>query len=194
VLQGIAGVQRLSAGRVLFAGEYISAEPAHRRVGRGICLVPEGRRLFPSLTVGENLRLAADRGRSGRWTLDSVLDAFAMLRPLLRRPAGLLSGGEQQATAIGRALLGNPEVLLLDEVSLGLSPAAVDAVYGSLEAVLAAETTVLLVEQNLDRSLQVADRVLCMLEGRLTLTGAGADLDHAQVRAAYFGLDTKEAS
>jgi branched-chain amino acid transport system ATP-binding protein len=152
----------------------------------GICLVPEGRRLFPGLTVAENLQLAAEHGRRGTWTVDTVLEAFPQLQPLRRRPAGLLSGGEQQATAIGRALVGKPDLLLLDEVSLGLSPAAVDA---SLATVIAAGITVLLVEQDLDRSMGVADRVVCMLEGRMTLQGRSADLDRHQVTQAYFGLD-----
>lgn len=188
LLQAIAGAIRPTRGRILLDGRDVTGVPAHRRVGLGICLVPEGRRLFPSLTVSENLQVAAARGRPGPWTVDAVLDAFALLRPLLDRPAGLLSGGEQQATAIGRALVGNPDLLLLDEVSLGLSPAAVDAVYASLANVIASDTTVLLVEQDLDRSLRVADRLVCLLEGRVTLEGRAAFLDRERITDAYFGL------
>src|SRR5207248_4744504 len=132
---------------VLLEGRDVTGVPAHRRVGLGIALVPEGRRLFPGLTVEENLRVGAVRGRAGRWTVESVLEAFPLLRPLRRRRAASLSGGEQQATAIGRALMANPRVLLLDEASLGLSPKAVDDVYASLRAVIGQGTGVLLVEQ-----------------------------------------------
>jgi branched-chain amino acid transport system ATP-binding protein len=117
-----------------------------------------------------------------------VLEAFPLLRPLRRRPAGNLSGGEQQATAIGRALMSNPRLLLLDEVSLGLAPTAVDAVYRSLETVIGEGTTVLLVEQDLTRALQVADRVACMLEGRIVLQDRAAALTREQVTTAYLGL------
>ena len=129
-----------------------------------IALGPEGRRLFPDMTVEQNLRVAAGKGRTGRWTVDTVLDAFPILRPLAKQRASSLSGGEQQATAIGRALMANPRLLLLDEVSLGLSPVAVDTVYQTLAGLLATgAATVLLVEQDLRRrwrSLSIA----CMLE------------------------------
>jgi branched-chain amino acid transport system ATP-binding protein len=188
LLRAVAGALAPAEGRIRFDGADITAVPAHRRVRLGICLVPEGRRLFPSLTVADNLLVAAGRGRPGPWDVDAVLEAFPVLRPLRDRPAGLLSGGEQQATAIGRALVGNPELLLLDEVSLGLSPAAVDAVYASLATVISAGTTVVLVEQDLDRGLRVASRVVCMLEGRVNLEGPAAELGREQITEAYFGL------
>jgi branched-chain amino acid transport system ATP-binding protein len=156
-------------------------------VRRGIALVPEGRRLFADLTVEENLRVAA-RGREREWGLERVLEAFPLLKPLRKKRAASLSGGEQQATAIGRALMTNPRLLLLDEVSLGLAPRVVDDVYVSLAALQEAGTTMLLVEQDLGRALRVATRVVCMLEGRIVLEGAAAELSREQVTEAYFGL------
>ena len=122
LLRTIAGLQRPASGHVLFDGEPVDQFPAHKRVGMGIALVPEGRRVFPSLTVRENLIMGAYGGRKGDWNIDSVIELFPLLKPLLKRGAGSLSGGEQQALAIGRALMSNPELLLLDEVSLGLAP------------------------------------------------------------------------
>jgi branched-chain amino acid transport system ATP-binding protein len=172
----------------VFDGADVTRTPSHRRVALGIALVPEGRRLFGGLTVEENLRIAAVRGRPGRWNVEAVLEAFPILRPLRRRPAATLSGGEQQATAIGRALMSNPRLLLLDELSLGLAPIAVDNVYSSLEAVISEGTTVLLVEQDLSRAMGVASRVMCMLEGRIVLADRADHLTQEQVTEAYFGL------
>ena len=166
--------------------------PAHRRVAMGIALVPEGRRLFAGMTVEENLLVARASRRTGPWTLDRVLDVFPNLRPRLKAKAGSLSGGEQQATAIGRALMTNPRILLLDEVSLGLAPIAVERVYQSLAALIAEGTTILLVEQDLGRALRVATRVACMLEGRVVLEGAASSVTREQVTEAYFGLGREE--
>jgi branched-chain amino acid transport system ATP-binding protein len=188
LLRTIAGAHRPVAGRILLAGDDITSVPANRRVGLGIALVPEGRRLFPQLTVEENLRVATAAGRSGDWTVERVIEAFPLLARLRRRRAASLSGGEQQATAIGRALITNPRLLLLDEVSLGLAPRVVDEVYASLARLREAGTTMVLVEQDLGRALRVASRVVCMLEGRLVLQGAADELSREQVTDAYFGL------
>jgi len=188
LLRAIAGAHRPTSGRVVFDGVEITNLAAHRRVALGIALVPEGRRLFPSMSVEENLQVAAVRGRSGPWNVESVLEAFPLLAPLRRRRAATLSGGEQQATAIGRALMANPRLLLLDEVSLGLAPVAVEAVYTSLGALIDGGATVVLVEQDLSRALKVADRVLCMLEGCFVLEGTPAELTREQLTEAYFGL------
>jgi len=188
LLRAIAGAHRPSAGRIRFDGIDISEMRAHRRVRMGIALVPEGRRLFAGLTVEENLNLAGASQRRGPWNVDSVLRTFPMLSTRLKRRARDLSGGEQQATAIGRALMTNPRVLLLDEVSLGLAPIAVDRVYESLHTVIADGATIVLVEQELDRALSMATRVACMLEGRIALEGRAADLTREQVTEAYFGL------
>jgi len=186
LLRAIAGAHIPHAGHVFFDGADVTPRPAHRRVSAGIALVPEGRRLFPSLTVEENLRVAA--ARRGRWTVDSVLEVFPLLRSRLHMPAATLSGGEQQAVAIGRALMSNPRLLLLDELSLGLAPVVVDAVYRSLTDIISEGTTTLLVEQDLTRALKVARRVICMLEGRIVLQGEAASLDRDRVVSAYFGL------
>jgi branched-chain amino acid transport system ATP-binding protein len=188
LLRTIAGAHKPHAGRVTFDGVDITGLPAHRRVALGIALVPEGRRLFPTLTVEENLRIAGASSSSGRWNMNSVLEVFPILQPRRRMPASTLSGGEQQAVAIGRALMTNPRLLLLDEVSLGLAPVVVDAVYRSLTDILKEGATVVLVEQDLTRALKVADRVTCLLEGRIVLQGEARSLDRDQVVGAYFGL------
>jgi branched-chain amino acid transport system ATP-binding protein len=186
LLRTVAGSHRPFAGRIVFDGTDITRLRAHQRVGLGIALVPEGRRLFPGMTVRENLLVAA-RGH-GRWSLDTVVDAFPLLAPLLDQRAGSLSGGEQQATAIGRALMTNPRLLLLDEVSLGLAPVAVDAVYRSLQTLIDEGATIVLVEQDLNRALRVAGRIACLLEGRVALEGSPAELTRERVTEAYFGL------
>jgi len=186
LLRAIAGAPpRPSGGRIVFDGEDITRVRAHSRVKRGIALVPEGRLLFPSLTVEENLLVAA---RPGHWNVGTVLEAFPMLQGRRKHRAGTLSGGERQATAVGRALMSNPRLLLLDEVSLGLAPVAVEDVYRSLATVIESGTTVLLVEQDLTRALHTAERVVCMLEGRVVLAGGASEVTRDQVTDAYFGL------
>jgi len=188
LLRTIAGAHRPAAGRLIFDGTDITAIPAHRRVRLGIALVPEGRRLFPGLTVEENLLTAGGRGRPGLWTVNRVLEAFPLLAPLRQQRAATLSGGQQQAAAIGRALMSNPRLLLLDEVSLGLAPIVVDSVYASLRLLIENGATILLVEQDLARAMGVAARILCMLEGRIVLEGAARELTRERITAAYFGL------
>lgn len=190
LLRTVAGAHPAAAGSVVFDGADVTRLPAHQRVRRGIALVPEGRRLFGELTVEENLRVAARRARPGPWDLGAVLRAFPMLEPLRSRPAARLSGGQQQAASIARSVMTNPRLLLVDEVSLGLSPAAVDGVYASLTDVAShGDTTVVLVEQDLSRAMAVCDRVVCMLEGRIVLEGARGTVTREQVTAAYFGVD-----
>lgn len=174
-------------GRVELDGEPLGPLPAHRRARRGVATVPEGRRLFPSLSVRENLLMGVVRGRSGRWTLDAVHELFPFVAELGGRPAGLLSGGEQQAVAIGRALLSNPRVLLLDEVSLGLAPAVVDRLYAALTDVRATGLAMVVVEQDVGRALSLADRVLCLRSGRPVLAAPASDVTAADVTTAYFG-------
>jgi branched-chain amino acid transport system ATP-binding protein len=188
LLRVIAGAHRPASGSVVFDGVEITRIPAHKRVALGIALVPEGRRLFPGLTVEENLSIAGGHRRGGAWTVDRILDIFPMLRPRRTHRAATLSGGEQQATAIGRALMCNPRLLLLDEVSLGLAPIAVAAVYDSLRGLIGGGTTVVLVEQDLGRALAVASRVTCMLHGEVVLEGTSSSLTREQITAAYFGV------
>jgi branched-chain amino acid transport system ATP-binding protein len=193
LLRAIAGAHPTTSGRVTFDGADLTAMPAHLRVGRGIALVPEGRRLFAKMSVEENLMLARAAGRAGAWTIDAVMDVFPNLKARRHARAGTLSGGEQQATAIGRALMTNPDLIMLDEVSLGLSPLAVDRVYASLQTLLTSGATIVLVEQDLTRALRVAGRVICMLEGRIVLEGKAADLTREAVTEAYFGLNKSAA-
>ena len=193
LLRTIAGAHRPVAGKITFDGQDVTGLKAHKRVKRGIALVPEGRRLFTGMTVEENLRVAGAHGRKGTWNLESVLEAFPQLKPKLKARAGDLSGGQQQATSIGRALMTNPRVLLLDEVSLGLSPLAVDQVYQSLAGLMGSGTTIIIVEQDLSRALKVSTRVICMLEGSIALEGTAAELDRERITAAYFGLNKRSA-
>jgi branched-chain amino acid transport system ATP-binding protein len=188
LLRTLAGAHRAAEGRIEFAGSDVTNLPSHERSAAGIALVPEGRRLFARMTVEENLLLARATGRTGPWTIEAVFEAFPNLRDRRRSRAGSLSGGEQQATAIGRALMANPELLLLDEVSLGLSPLVVDRVYRQLKSLMVRGATIILVEQDLNRALSVADRVICMLEGRVALEGRATELTRPQVTDAYFGL------
>ena len=144
--------------------------------------------MFARLTVEENLLLARSAGRTGAWTLDAVMEAFPNLKDRRRSLAGTLSGGEQQATAIGRALMMNPELLLLDEVSLGLSPLVVDRLYARLEALKSSGVAMLLVEQDLKRAMSTASRTICMLEGAIAIEGPTRTLTREQITEAYFGL------
>jgi branched-chain amino acid transport system ATP-binding protein len=188
LLRVIAGAHRPAAGNVIFDGVDITRVPAHKRVGLGVALVPEGRRLFPGLSVEENLSITGGRRRDGAWTVDRVLEIFPMLQQRRTQRAATLSGGEQQATAIGRALMCNPRLILLDEVSLGLSPMAVASVYDSLRGLISSGTTVVIVEQDLGRALSVSTRVTCMLHGEVVLEGESSALTRDQITAAYFGV------
>ena len=193
LLRSISGAHRTTAGRISFDGNDVTAVRASRRVRMGIALVPEGRRLFGGMTVEENLMVAGQTGRPGQWNLETVVDAFPLLRRHLKQRSGDLSGGQQQATAIGRALMTNPRVLLLDEVSLGLAPVAVNMVYECLQAVIASGATIVLVEQDLGRALRIATRIACMLEGRIVLEGKASEMTREQVTQAYFGLRRTDA-
>lgn len=188
LLATAAGLLQPAAGEVRFGGVPLQRVPAHRRVPLGIALVPEGRRIFPSLTVEENLRLGAHTGRKGPWTLQRVYDLFPLLEGLRDRWGDGLSGGEQQALAIGRALMSNPRLLLLDELSLGLAPAVIETLYGVIGEIAKEGTTLVLVEQDVTRALDAADRAYCLLEGRVSLHGSTSDLTREQVVEAYFGV------
>jgi branched-chain amino acid transport system ATP-binding protein len=188
LLRTIAGLQPRTAGSLTFDGTALSGVPAHRRVALGISMVPEGRRIFPSLSVEENLLVGAQASRPGAWTVAAVLQLFPLLGDKRRRGGGQLSGGEQQALAIGRGLMANPRLLLLDEVSLGLAPIVVRRIYEALPAIRAAGTTVVVVEQDIGQALRAADRVYCMLEGRVALEGVPAELDRDRIAGAYFGV------
>jgi branched-chain amino acid transport system ATP-binding protein len=188
LLKAIAGLVVPTAGSVEFDGASIAHLPAHKRVPLGIALTPEGRRIFPSLTIEENLLVGGHAKRPGPWNLRTVYEAFPLVADRRSRLGTHLSGGEQQAAAIGRALMSNPRLLLLDEVSLGLAPVVVEQIYAALPVITGQGTTVLLVEQDVNQSLKVADRVQCLLEGRTVLEGDPASLRREQLASAYFGI------
>ncbi len=188
LLRTICGLLRTPEEKVRFNGQSIGQLPPHKRVGLGISYVPEGRWVFPSLTVQENLQVGAHSRRTGIWTMDKVYDLFPLLSRLRQRQASSLSGGEQQALAIGRGLMANPRLLLLDEVSLGLAPVVVEKIYQAVPAIVAAGTTLILVEQDVGQAMTFADRITCMLEGRQVLEGRPSEITHEEIFAAYFGV------
>ena len=188
LMKTIAGLMIPTSGSVTYDGTDITRTPSNRRVPLGIALTPEGRRIFPSLTVEENLRVGAHVKRKGPWDLASVYATFPLVADRKDRIGLNLSGGEQQAVAIGRALMSNPRVLLLDEVSLGLAPVVVENIYQALPQIAAQGTTILVVEQDVNHALKVADRVQCLLEGRTVLEGTAGSLTRDQIATAYFGI------
>jgi branched-chain amino acid transport system ATP-binding protein len=188
-LKTVAGLIKAQPSAVRFAGNAVGSRPAAEIVRRGIALVPEGRRLFPSLSVEENLLVGGYSARhSGYWGLKSVYQLFPALAERRDAPATALSGGQQQMVAIGRGLMSNPKLLLCDEISLGLAPIVIRDIYAVLPDVKAQGTSLLIVEQDIMRALSVADRVYCFQEGRVTLSGRPQDLTKDAIHAAYFGL------
>jgi len=188
LMRTIAGLHPVTSGSIHLDGRDVTGDPPEQRVQAGIALVPEGRRLFPTLSVEDNLRVAADGARPGEWSVSRIFELFSWMPARRRQPAAQLSGGEQQAVAIGRALVTNPRVLLLDELSLGLSPAVVRQFYGLLPRLVDGGMTVVLVEQDVSQAMRAASHVQCLLEGRVTLEGRSGDLTAQAVEAAYFGL------
>jgi branched-chain amino acid transport system ATP-binding protein len=187
-LKSIAGLIRRPADSVLFNGEPIGSQNAANIVKLGVALVPEGRRLFPSLTVEENLMIGGyGRKKPGPWSLDRVYSLFPVLKHRRSSSTPVLSGGQQQMVAIGRALMSNPRVLLCDEISLGLAPIIIADIYAALPQIKAEGTSVVLVEQDIVQAMKVADRVYCFQEGRLSLSGRPRDLTRDQIHRAYFG-------
>ncbi|MNQ52135.1 High-affinity branched-chain amino acid transport ATP-binding protein LivF [compost metagenome] len=187
-LRSLAGLIRNDPGAIRFKGEYIGSLPANRVLERGIALVPEGRRLFPSLSVEENLLIGAYSKRPGAWNLERIYALFPVLETLRKRPGTALSGGQQQMVAIGRALMSSPSLLLCDEISLGLAPTTIKDIYAALPSIKADGTAVILVEQDINQALSVADRFYCFQEGRISLSGKPGEVDKQQIKAAYFGL------
>jgi branched-chain amino acid transport system ATP-binding protein len=188
LLRTIAGLHRPTTGSILLDGADVTGQRPERRLAAGIAMVPEGRRLFGSLTVEENLQVGSSYARPGPWNIERVYELFSWMRDRRGQRAAQLSGGEQQSVAIGRALVANPRVLLLDELSLGLAPLLVRRIYGTLPGLLAAGVTVLLVEQDVSQALRVATRIHCLLEGRTTLEGSPGGVSPQRIESAYFGL------
>jgi branched-chain amino acid transport system ATP-binding protein len=193
LLRTIAGLHHPTEGSIRYDGQDVTKVRPERRATSGIAMVPEGRRLFQSLSVEENLQVGATYARKGPWTIEQVYELFAWMKERRNQRTAQLSGGEQQSVAIGRALVANPRVLLLDELSLGLAPVVVQRIYGMLPQILATGLTVLLVEQDVSQALRVASHLQCLLEGRTTLEGKPADVTPEEVEAAYFGLRSAPA-
>ncbi len=188
LLRSVCGLIPAASGMIRFDGADVGALSAPEIMALGIAMVPEGRRLFPSLSVEENLLIGTyGRKTQGTWSLSTVYDLFPVLRERRHNPGTALSGGQQQMVAIGRALMSNPRVLLCDEISLGLAPVVIKDIYAALPRIKEGGTSVIVVEQDIGQALRVADRVVCMMEGRITLEGTPARLTRAVIHDAYFG-------
>ena len=188
-LKSLTGLVKVAREQVMFKGEAIGGLPPGEIVRRGIALVPEGRRLFPSLSVEENLQMGAFAKRSGPWSLQRLYALFPILHEKRRLPATSLSGGQQQMVAIGRALMSSPSVLLCDELSLGLAPVVIKEIYDAMPAITAEGMTVVIVEQDVATAQRVSRRLYCFQEGRVSLQGESAALKREQISQAYFGME-----
>ncbi|MEJ8472783.1 ABC transporter ATP-binding protein [Roseibium algae] len=188
LMRSIAGVLHNAPDAIRFDDTGIGSIHAADILAKGIAMVPEGRKLFPSLSVEENLQIGCyGRKVAGPWSLDTVYDMFPILRERRHNPGTALSGGQQQMVAIGRALMSNPKVLLCDEISLGLAPVIIKDIYAALPRIKKTGTSIVVVEQDISQALRVADRVYCMMEGKVTLEGRPQDLTRDAIQAAYFG-------
>jgi branched-chain amino acid transport system ATP-binding protein len=188
LLKSICGLLAKKTGSIRFQNQPIHTMIASDVVSRGIALVPEGRRLFPSLSVEENLVLGGNVKRNGPWNLDAVFGLFPILKDKRHAASTSLSGGQQQMVAIGRGLMSNPDLILLDELSLGLAPIVIKDIYDLLPKIVANGLTAILVEQDVTRALASANQFLCMQEGRISLEGAPKSFTKDQISAAYFGM------
>jgi len=187
-LKAVTGLVKVAPDSVRYEDRPIGGVPPGRIVRLGVAMVPEGRRLFPSLSVEENLKMGAAAGRSGPWTLQRLYAMFPILEKKRAQPATSLSGGQQQMVAIGRALMSNPAVLLCDELSLGLAPIVIKEIYDAMPAITAEGMSVVVVEQDVGVAQRVSRRVYCFQEGRVSLHGASEELTRERISAAYFGL------
>ncbi len=188
LLKSIAGLLRSRPDAIRFDGAPIGGMPAYAVAARGVALVPEGRGLFASLTVEENLLIGGQLKRPGPWRLQRIYELFPVLGDRRQMPGTALSGGQQQMVALGRALMANPKLLLCDEISLGLAPIVVRDIYARLPAILGEGVAVMLVEQDIVQALKAANRAYCLQEGRVALSGATKELSREQIAAAYFGV------
>jgi branched-chain amino acid transport system ATP-binding protein len=188
-LRSLTGLMRVARESIRFKGEAIGGLPPAEIVRRGMAMVPEGRRLFASLSVEENLQMGGLSGRKGVWDLARVYRLFPILREKRCLPGTSLSGGQQQMVAVGRALMSNPELLLCDELSLGLAPIVVNEIYAALAEITAEGMTVVVVEQDVSMARKVSGRLYCFQEGRVSLEGASTAFTHEQITEAYFGID-----
>ena len=188
LLNSIAGLLRSRRDAIVFEGQPIGDAAANTVVARGIALVPEGRRLFPSLSVEENLLIGGQSGRPGHWNLQRIYELFPILAERRTQPSTSLSGGQQQMVAIGRALMSNPRLLLCDEISLGLAPIVIRDIYASLPAIAKQGAALMIVEQDIMQALKVVHRVYCLQKGRVVLQGPVGAVGRDEISAAYFGV------
>lgn len=187
LLRCLTGLNRNIRGRIRYDGAGIAGNPAEAIARAGIAMVPEGRMLFASLTVEENLTMGALTRRPGNWTLSRVYELFPILAERRAQMATTLSGGQQQMVAIGRALMSNPRVMLCDEISLGLAPVVIGQIYESFKTIRAEGMSLIVVEQDIARALSVCDRLVCLLKGQVTLEQAADAVDMERLTSAYFG-------
>ncbi|MBX9456840.1 MAG: ABC transporter ATP-binding protein [Rhizobium sp.] len=190
LLKSIMGLLRVAPDMVRLDGRPVGGSQPHRMVADGVAIVPEGRRLFSGMSVADNLRVAMDHAAPPHgepWTLDRVYALFPILKEKQAVPVQSLSGGQQQMVAIGRALLNQPRLLLCDEISLGLAPKVVREIYQSIPSIAASGTAVVVVEQDVGLARSASNRLYCMLEGRVTLTGRSEDISREAIGEAYFG-------
>lgn len=188
LMRSIAGVLINGEDSVMLDGSLIGNASADVIMAKGVAMVPEGRKLFPSLSVEENLLIGAyGRKTDGHWNLDTIYDLFPILKERRSNPGTALSGGQQQMVAIGRALMSNPRVLLCDELSLGLAPVVIRDIYEAVPKIKDAGASIIVVEQDIGQAMKVADRVYCMMEGRVTLSGTPDSLSREAIHEAYFG-------
>lgn len=189
LMRSISGLVRNSADHINYKGSAIGAMRADQVAFQGIALVPEGRQLFPSLSVEENLVLGGKVGRTGPWSLQKVYELFPILEERKSQASTSLSGGQQQMVAIGRALMANPDLILFDEISLGLAPVIIKSIYEALPNIVGEGMTAMIVEQDISKALSVSSRVYCLQEGRVSLEGKTGEVSRDQIIAAYFGVD-----
>ena len=187
LLKAVAGLVPCRSEMVRLHGKEIGGQRPDKIARRGIALVPEGRRLFRSLTVEENLVIGGERAQKGKWSLGRIYSLFPILAERRKSLGTELSGGQQQMVAIGRALMANPDVILFDEISLGLAPVVINDIYAVFPIIIDSGVAAILVEQDVSRALSVAHRFVCMQEGRISLTGEPSQFSRAEVTAAYFG-------
>lgn len=188
LMRSVCGLIRNAPEAVMWKGQPVGALRADQVAHLGIALVPEGRMLFPSLSVEENLIIGGQSGRKGPWTLRRVFDLFPILEERRNVPSTALSGGQQQMVAIGRALMSNPDLLMMDEISLGLAPVIIKSIYEALPGIISEGLTAVVVEQDIAKALSVSSRVFCLQEGRVTLEGASETVSREDISRAYFGV------
>ncbi|WFE91558.1 ABC transporter ATP-binding protein [Roseibium porphyridii] len=188
LMRSITGLIRNQPDMVLWNGEAIGSRRADQVAAAGIAMVPEGRQLFQSLSVEENLIIGGQMGRKGPWSLEKVFELFPILKERRNVPSTALSGGQQQMVAIGRALMSNPQILLFDEISLGLAPIIIKSIYEALPNIIGEGMSAIIVEQDIAKALSVSSRVYCLQEGRISLEGRPETLNRDDISAAYFGV------